>query len=128
MPAPGDVRNCIVALAEDEALLSQLFQYRFKAGEGLEGHSFGNLFLSALAEMTGDFSKAVEHSAAILATRGNIYPATTQQRAALCRDGRRLVRSRRDQHHRQRPPHCGAADGARQRQALARDAGGDRER
>jgi len=77
MPAPGDVRNCIVALAEEEALLSKLFRYRFKAGEGLEGHSFGNLFLSALAEITGDFSKAVELSAAILATRGNIYPATT---------------------------------------------------
>ncbi len=77
MPAPGDVRNCIVALAEDEALLSKLFRYRFKAGEGLGGHSFGNLFLSALAEVTGDFSKAVELSAAILATRGNIYPATT---------------------------------------------------
>jgi uncharacterized cofD-like protein len=83
MPAPGDIRNCIVALAEDEALLSRLFRYRFKAGEGLEGHSFGNLFLSALAEVTGDFSKAVELSAAILATRGNIYPATTCSNAQL---------------------------------------------
>jgi len=89
MPAPGDVRNCIVALAEDEALLSKLFRYRFKAGEGLEGHSFGNLFLSALAEVTGDFSKAVELSAAILATRGNIYPATTSnaQLYAVMDDG-----------------------------------------
>jgi uncharacterized cofD-like protein len=77
LPAPGDVRNCIVALAEEEALLSKLFRYRFKSGEGLGGHSFGNLFLSALTEVTGDFSKAVEHSAAILATRGHIYPATT---------------------------------------------------
>src|SRR5271165_3813332 len=76
VPPPGDIRNCIVALAEKEALLSRLFKYRFKAGEGLEGHSFGNLFLSALAEVTGDFSKAVELSAAILATRGNIFPAT----------------------------------------------------
>jgi uncharacterized cofD-like protein len=83
MPAPGDVRNCIVALAEEEALLSKLFRYRFKAGEGLEGHSFGNLFLSALAEVTGDFSKAVELSAAILATRGNIYPATTSSNPQL---------------------------------------------
>src|SRR6516162_10907925 len=67
LPAPGDVRNCIVALAEEEALLSRLFQYRFKAGEGLEGHSFGNLFLSALTEITGDFSKAIQYAAAILA-------------------------------------------------------------
>jgi uncharacterized cofD-like protein len=89
LPAPGDVRNCIVALAEEEALLSRLFQYRFKAGEGLEGHSFGNLFLSALTEITGDFSKAVEHSAAILVTRGNIYPATTSnsQLYAVMDDG-----------------------------------------
>jgi uncharacterized cofD-like protein len=77
VPPPGDVRNCIVALAEKEALLSRLFQYRFKAGEGLEGHSFGNLFLSAMTDITGDFSEAVKHAAAILATRGHIYPATT---------------------------------------------------
>jgi uncharacterized cofD-like protein len=77
VPPPGDIRNCIVALAEKEALLSRLFQYRFKAGEGLEGHSFGNLFLSAMTDITGDFSEAVKHAAAILATRGNIFPATT---------------------------------------------------
>ncbi len=89
MPAPGDIRSCVVALAEEEALLSKLFQYRFKAGKGLEGHSFGNLFLSALSEITGDFSKAVELSAAILATRGNIYPATTSnaQLYAVMDDG-----------------------------------------
>ena len=89
LPAPGDVRNCIVALAEEEALLSKLFRYRFKSGEGLGGHSFGNLFLSALTEVTGDFSKAVEHSAAILATRGHIYPATTSnaQLYAVMDDG-----------------------------------------
>lgn len=89
VPAPGDVRNCIVALAEEEALLSRLFQYRFKSGEGLEGHSFGNLFLTALSAVTGDFSKAVEQSAAILATRGNIYPATTSfcQLYAIMHDG-----------------------------------------
>src|SRR5262252_10902283 len=89
VPPPGDIRNCIVSLAEKEALLSRLFRYRFKAGEGLEGHSFGNLFLSALAEVTGDFSKAVELSAAILATRGNIYPATTSnaQLYAVMDDG-----------------------------------------
>jgi len=77
VPPPGDIRNCIVALSEKEALLSRLFQYRFKAGEGLEGHSFGNLFLSAMTDITGDFSEAVKLAAAILATRGNIYPATT---------------------------------------------------
>src|SRR5271165_4405581 len=77
VPPPGDIRNCIVALAEKEALLSKLFQYRFKAGEGLEGHSFGNLFLSAMTDITGDFSEAVRHTAAILASRGHIFPATT---------------------------------------------------
>jgi len=89
VPPPGDIRNCIVALAEKEALLSRLFQYRFKAGEGLEGHSFGNLFLSAMTEITGDFSEAVKHAAAILATRGNIFPATTSnaQLYAIMDDG-----------------------------------------
>jgi uncharacterized cofD-like protein len=74
---PGDIRNCLVALSEDEALLSRLFQYRFRAGEGLEGHSFGNLFLTALNNITGDFAEAVRESSVILATRGQIFPATT---------------------------------------------------
>src|SRR5215469_7965505 len=89
VPPPGDIRNCIVALAEKEALLSRLFQYRFKAGEGLEGHSFGNLFLSAMTDITGDFSEAVRCAAAIVATRGNIYPATTSnaQLYAIMDDG-----------------------------------------
>ena len=89
VPAPGDVRNCIVALSEEEALLSRLFQYRFPAGEGLVGHSFGNLFLSALTAITGDFGQAVKHSSAILATRGHIYPATTSnaQLYAIMDDG-----------------------------------------
>ena len=89
LPAPGDVRNCIVALSEEEALLSRLFQYRFPAGEGLGGHSFGNLFLSAMAAVTGDFSQAIKHSSAILATRGHIYPATTSnaQLYAIMDDG-----------------------------------------
>jgi uncharacterized cofD-like protein len=89
VPPPGDIRNCIVALAEREALMSRLFQYRFTAGEGLEGHSFGNLFLSAMTEITGDFSEAVKHAAAILATRGHIYPATTSnaQLYAIMDDG-----------------------------------------
>jgi len=89
VPPPGDIRNCIVALAEKEALLSRLFQYRFRAGEGLEGHSFGNLFLSAMTDITGDFSEAVKHAAAILATRGHIYPTTTSdaQLYAIMDDG-----------------------------------------
>ncbi len=77
MLPPGDLRNCMVALADDEALLSRLFRHRFSAGEGLEGHSFGNLFVAALAEITGDFAQAIKLSSQVLATRGHIYPATT---------------------------------------------------
>ncbi len=89
VPAPGDIRNCIVALAGEEDLLSRLFQYRFPAGEGLGGHNFGNLFLSAMTAITGDFSQAVKHSSTILATRGHIYPATTAnaQLYAIMDDG-----------------------------------------
>jgi uncharacterized cofD-like protein len=89
VPPPGDIRNCIVALSEREGLLSRLFQYRFRAGEGLEGHSFGNLFLSAMTDITGDFSEAVKYAAAILASRGHIYPATTSdaQLYAIMDDG-----------------------------------------
>jgi len=75
MLPPGDVRNCMVALSEDEFLLAKLFQYRFHHGD-LEGHSFGNLFLAALSDITGDFAQAVQMSSQILATRGRIYPAT----------------------------------------------------
>ena len=75
MLPPGDVRNCMVALSEDEHLLAKLFQYRFDQGD-LEGHSFGNLFVAALSEITGDFAQAVQMSSQILATRGRIYPAT----------------------------------------------------
>jgi uncharacterized cofD-like protein len=75
MLPPGDVRNCMVALSEDEHLLSRLFQYRFEHGE-LGGHSFGNLFVAALTDIVGDFAQAVQMSSQILATRGRIYPAT----------------------------------------------------
>jgi uncharacterized cofD-like protein len=75
MLPPGDVRNCMVALSEDEHLLAKLFQYRFEQGD-LEGHSFGNLFVAALSHITGDFAQAVQMSSQILATRGRIYPAT----------------------------------------------------
>ena len=73
---PGDIRNCLVALSEDEALLSSLFQYRFSGGYGLKGHSFGNLFLTALTHVTGDFAQAVKLSSEVLAIAGRIYPAT----------------------------------------------------
>jgi uncharacterized cofD-like protein len=73
---PGDIRNCMVALSEDEALLSKLFQYRFSEGRGLKGHSFGNLFLTALTNLTGDFAQAVKVSSEVLASLGRIYPAT----------------------------------------------------
>jgi uncharacterized cofD-like protein len=75
MLPPGDVRNCMVALSEDEHLLSQLFRHRFDQGD-LQGHSFGNLFVAALTEITGDFALAVQMASQILATRGRIYPAT----------------------------------------------------
>jgi uncharacterized cofD-like protein len=74
---PGDIRNCIVALSEDEALLARLLQYRFPADSGLHGHSFGNLFLTALTSMTSDFAEAVKLTSAVLATRGRIFPSTT---------------------------------------------------
>jgi uncharacterized cofD-like protein len=73
---PGDIRNCMVALSEDGALLSELFQYRFKAGHGLKGHSFGNLFLTALTHITGDFPDAVRSSAEVLKIAGRIFPST----------------------------------------------------
>jgi uncharacterized cofD-like protein len=73
---PGDVRNCIVALADDEDLLARLFQYRFADGSGLSGHSFGNLFLTALTGITGDFYQAILTAEAILSVRGKILPST----------------------------------------------------
>ncbi len=73
---PGDIRNCMVALSEDETLLSRLFQFRFPSGHGLKGHSFGNLFLTAMTHLTGDFGQAVKLSAEVLAVLGRIYPST----------------------------------------------------
>jgi len=92
MLPPGDIRNCIVALSEDEALLSRLFRHRFDKGSGLEGHSFGNLFLAALTSLTSDFSEAVRLSSEILLTRGHIYPATKSniELEALMEDGTRV--------------------------------------
>ena len=92
MLPPGDVRNCMVALSEDEHLLSKLFRYRFEQGE-LEGHSFGNIFLAALSHITGDFAQAVQMSSQILATRGRIFPATnTNVNLAARMDDGSLVR------------------------------------
>jgi len=76
MPPPGDLRNCMVALSEDEGLMSRLFRHRFQSGGELEGHNFGNLFVAALTEMTGDFGHAIKLAGEVLAMRGCIYPAT----------------------------------------------------
>jgi uncharacterized cofD-like protein len=88
MLPPGDIRNCMVALSEDEHLLSKLFQFRFEHGE-LEGHSFGNLFLAALSHITADFAQAVQMSSQILAARGKIFPSTNTnvRLAAQMEDG-----------------------------------------
>jgi len=75
---PGDIRNCMVALSKDEHLLTQLFRYRFPGNGSLGGHSFGNLFLTALTDVTGDFSDAIRVSAEVLAIRGRIFPSTEQ--------------------------------------------------
>ena len=73
---PGDIRNCLAALADEEKLLTELFQYRFQAGDGLNGHSFGNLFLTAMSEITGDLERAIAASSKVLAVRGKVLPAT----------------------------------------------------
>ena len=73
---PGDIRNCMIALSEDEHLMSRLFRYRFNSKGDLHGHSFGNLFLTALAGVTGDFAEAVRLTSEVLAIKGVIYPST----------------------------------------------------
>lgn len=76
---PGDIRNCLVALSDSEDLLGALFQFRFSKGAGLDGHNFGNLFITALSHVTGDFAGAIRESSKVLAIRGNVYPATLQK-------------------------------------------------
>lgn len=76
---PGDIRNCLVALADAEGLMRELFQYRFTEGEGLKGHSFGNLFITALSKITGDFDKAIKESSKVLAIRGSVVPSTLEK-------------------------------------------------
>jgi uncharacterized cofD-like protein len=73
---PGDIRNCLAALSDDEALLTQLFQYRFGGETGLGGHTFGNLFITALADLTGSFEDAVAESGRALSVHGQVLPAT----------------------------------------------------
>ena len=85
MLPPGDLRNCMIALSEEGDLLAKLFAHRFRAGEGLEGHNFGNLFVAALTEITGDFTHAIQLSSKILAIRGSIYPATTSNATLVAR-------------------------------------------
>ncbi len=93
LPPPGDVRNCLVALAEEEDLLSGLFQYRYAGSEELSGHSLGNLILAALTEQTGCFVKAVEVTSRVLRTVGRILPATLEdvKLEARLADGRRVI-------------------------------------
>jgi uncharacterized cofD-like protein len=90
---PGDIRNCMVALSEDEALLSRLFQYRFQAGHGLKGHSFGNLFLTAMTSIVGDFPDAVRKSSEVLNIAGRIFPSTAADVSleAVLADGRVVI-------------------------------------
>jgi uncharacterized cofD-like protein len=85
MLPPGDLRNCMVALSEEEDLLVQLFAHRFRGGSDIVGHSFGNLFLAALTEITGDFAHAIQLASKILSTRGQIYPATTANATVVAR-------------------------------------------
>ncbi|MGK7891575.1 MAG: uridine diphosphate-N-acetylglucosamine-binding protein YvcK [Leptolyngbyaceae cyanobacterium] len=89
---PGDIRNCLAALADEEKLLTELFQYRFQAGNGLEGHSFGNLFLTAMNEVTGDLEQAIAASSKVLAIQGEVLPATLSDVKlwATLSDGRRI--------------------------------------
>src|SRR3954466_13846799 len=91
MPAPGDVRHCLSALAEDESLVNQLFEHRFTDGE-LAGHSFGNLFLAGLTDLLGSFDQAVSESARVLAVVGRVVPSTTDMVELVARfaDGREV--------------------------------------
>jgi uncharacterized cofD-like protein len=79
MPPPGDIRNCLVALADAEPLMSDLFQFRFQESGELEGHNFGNLFILAMLKVTGDFEKAIKESSKILAVRGRVVPSTLKR-------------------------------------------------
>ena len=90
---PGDLRNCLVALAETEPLMGRLFQHRFKDKGALSGHSFGNLFIAAMSEVTGDFGEAIRQSSKVLAISGHVLPVTLDSISltAVLEDGRRVV-------------------------------------
>ncbi|MCX6017028.1 MAG: YvcK family protein [Chloroflexi bacterium] len=90
MLPPGDFRMCIAALADDESLVTQLMQYRFGGGDGLAGHSFGNLFIAALAQITGSFERALEESGRVVASAGRIIPSTLSD-VVLCAEFRGAV-------------------------------------
>jgi uncharacterized cofD-like protein len=79
IPPPGDIRNCLVALAECEPYMQNLFQFRFEKGEGLKGHSLGNLLITAMTRITGDFEKGIEQISEILAVRGRVLPSTKER-------------------------------------------------
>jgi len=93
MLPPGDIRNCMIALSEDSTLLARLFRHRFKGSGDLAGHSFGNLFLAALTDVTGDFFEAVRLSSEVLASKGRIFPATMTDvnLVAVLKDGREVL-------------------------------------
>jgi len=88
---PGDIRNCLVALANEEDLVGRLFQFRFSEGKDLKGHNFGNLFITAMSRVTGDFEKAVKESSKVLAVRGSVVPSTVANVVLVAehRDGSR---------------------------------------
>lgn len=90
---PGDIRNCIAALADEEQLITELFQYRFKTGSGLEGHSFGNLFLTAMCQITGDMFSAIKESSKVLNISGRVLPSTLEsiKLAARMQDGSEVI-------------------------------------
>jgi uncharacterized cofD-like protein len=101
---PGDIRNCMVALSQDETMLARLFNYRFASGRGLKGHSFGNLFLTAMTHITGDFAQAIRDSAEVLAVAGHIYPSTAAnvRLEAVLADGSRVLGETRISRSRER--------------------------
>lgn len=90
---PGDIRNCLVALADSEHLMGRLFQFRFSEGKGLKGHNFGNLFITVMSRLTGDFEKGVKEASKVLAIRGRVIPSTTDKVVLISehKDGSRTV-------------------------------------
>ncbi len=102
---PGDIRNCLVALSDSGDLLGALFQFRFREGKELRGHNFGNLFITALSQVTGDFAKAIRESSKVLAIRGNVFPATLQKVKLVAKreNGRETVGESRIRDERESP-------------------------